>query len=214
RSVGNIQDVLYEDNGQVKIDRYIYTYTFTGDEMWDYIQYQSQGNTAYFQSNILDGKVKFPNPRLICDTLKAKGNLWDVDDIEGINVEGDNQGVSCLRIRILKSKLSTTNVDGLKAWLKANPTTIVYQLAEPTTEIVENCVDIDLDTFQEKTYFSIENSLPGTLDFKVPSNIGSVVQNMAKEVNNIWDVINNLLVPSLIDINKNVAMSTIKNNLK
>ncbi|HHD2733192.1 BppU family phage baseplate upper protein [Clostridium perfringens] len=90
----------------------------------------------------------------------------------------------------------------------------VYVLDKPVTEIVENCVDIDLDTYQEKTYFNILNSLPGTLDFKVPSNIASIVQNTAKEVNNIWDVINNLLVPSLIDINKNVAMSTIKNNLK
>ena len=90
----------------------------------------------------------------------------------------------------------------------------VYVLDKPVTEIVENCVDIDLDTFGEKTYFNILNSLPGTLDFKVPSNIASIVQNTAKEVNNIWDVINNLLVPSLIDINKNVAMATIKNNLK
>ncbi|WP_283677338.1 BppU family phage baseplate upper protein [Clostridium perfringens] len=214
RSVGDIQDIMYEDNGQVKIDRYIYTYTFNGEEKWDYIPAQSQGNTAYFQTNLLDGKVKYPSPRLICNTLKAKVNLWNVDDIEGINVEGNIQGVFCLRIRILKSKLSTTNVDGLKAWLKANPTTIVYQLATPVTEIVENCVDIDLDTYQEKTYFNILNSLPGSLDFKVPSNIASIVQNTAREVNNIWDVINNLLVPSLIDINKNVAMSTIKNNLK
>ena len=181
RSVGNIQDVLYEDNGQVKINRYVKEYTFTGDEMWDYIQYQSQGNTAYFQSNILDGKVKFPNPRLICDTLKAKGNLWDVDDIEGINVEGDNQGVSCLRIRILKSKLSTTNVDGLKAWLKANPTTIVYQLATPTVEIIENCVDIDLKTFNEKTYVSFENSISGTSSFKAPVNAAATISRLNRE---------------------------------
>ena len=104
--------------------------------------------------------------------------------------------------------------EAFRNFLKANPTTIVYQLATPITELYENCIDIDLDTYQEKTYFNILNSLPGTLDFKVPSNIGSVVQNMAKEVNNIWDVINNLLVPGLIDVNKTVAMATIKNNLQ
>ena len=135
RSKDDICDLLYEDNGQVKIDRYI-------------------------------GVRKYQ--------------------------EGDERNKD-----VLTDKINT-----------------VYILDKPVTEIVENCVDIDLDTFGEKTYFNILNSLPGTLDFKVPSNIASIVQNTAREVNNIWDVINNLLVPSLIDINKNVAMSTIKNNLK
>lgn len=135
RSKDDICDLLYEDNGQVKIDRYV-------------------------------GIRKYQ--------------------------EGDERNKD-----VLTDKINT-----------------VYILDKPVTEIVENCVDIDLDTFGEKTYFNILNSLPGTLDFKVPSNIASIVQNTAREVNNIWDVINNLLVPSLIDINKNVAMSTIKNNLK
>lgn len=135
RSKDTVQDVLYEDNGQVKIDRYV-------------------------------GIRKYQ--------------------------EGDEKNKD-----VITDKINT-----------------VYILDKPVTEIVENCVDIDLDTFGEKTYFNILNSLPGTLDFKVPSNIASIVQNTAREVNNIWDVINNLLVPSLIDINKNVAMSTIKNNLK
>lgn len=135
RSKDDICDLLYEDNGQVKIDRYI-------------------------------GVRKYQ--------------------------EGDERNKD-----VLTDKINT-----------------VYILDKPVTEIVENCVDIDLDTFGEKTYFNILNSLPGTLDFKVPSNIASIVQNTAREVNNIWDVINNLLVPSLIDINKNVALATIKNNLK
>lgn len=135
RSKDDICDLLYEDNGQVKIDRYI-------------------------------GVRKYQ--------------------------EGDEKNKD-----VITDKINT-----------------VYILDKPVTEIVENCVDIDLDTFGEKTYFNILNSLPGTLDFKVPSNIASIVQNTAREVNNIWDIINNLLVPSLIDINKNVAMSTIKNNLK
>ncbi|MBI6005991.1 hypothetical protein H8J86_08485 [Clostridium perfringens] len=135
RSKGDICDLLYEDNGQVKIDRHV-------------------------------GIRKYQ--------------------------DGDENNKN-----VITDKINT-----------------VYVLDKPVTEIVENCVDIDLDTFGEKTYFSILNSIKGSLDFKVPSNIASIVQNTAREVNNIWDVINNLLVPSLIDINKNVAMATIKNNLK
>ena len=129
----------------------------------------------------------------------------------------DSEGLAVTQygvyIKILKSKLSTQDTEGFKAWLKANQTVIYFVRAIPVTEIVENCVDIDLDTFQDKTYFNILNSLPGTLDFKVPSNIGSVVQNMAKEVNNIWDVINNLLVPSIVKANGNLAMLKLNNNL-
>lgn len=134
RSKDDICDLLYEDNGQVKIDRYI-------------------------------GVRKYQ--------------------------EGDERNKD-----VITDKINT-----------------VYILDKPVTEIVENCVDIDLDTFEEKTYFNILNSLPGSLDFKVPSNIASIVQSTAREVNNIWDVINNLLVPSIVKANGNLAMIKLNNNL-
>lgn len=201
-------DYLYEDNGQVKVYRDVKQYIFTGDERIE-LSGTQPSDTKYLRFFIegLDNIKKWSGLNVMCNNLPTV-QLTSKPNLEGIYVS------NTVDIQILKSKLTNPTVEGFKAWIKANPTTIVYQLATPTIEVVENCVDIDLDTYQEKTYFNILNSLPGTLDFKVPSNIGSVVQNMAKEVNNIWDVINNLLVPSLIDINKNVAMSTIKNNLK
>ncbi|WP_415325707.1 BppU family phage baseplate upper protein [Clostridium perfringens] len=205
-------DIMYEDNGKVKVYRPTKQYTFTGNENWiKALDNEEEFKTIHFQINLDDSYDFILNKAedVLSNNFPSVGSLWS-KDVEGIYKYSNNN----LTISILKTKLTTPTVEGLKAWLKANPTTVIYQLATPTVEIVENCVDIDLDTFGEKTYFNILNSLPGTLDFKVPSNIGSVVQNMAKEVNNIWDVINNLLVPSLIDINKNVAMSTIKNNLK
>lgn len=207
KGIGDIKDVLYEDNGQVKINRFASKYTFTGDENW--IKSGQDGvNTILFYMAKTD--IKKGTKNIICSSFITKTGIWNPStDFDGISMDEGNN----IMIRIDKSKLSTLDVEGFKAWLKANPTIIVYQLATPTVEVVENCVDIDLDTYQDKTYFNILNSLPGTLDFKVPSNIGSVVQNMAKEVNNIWDVINNLLVPSLIETNKNIAMATIKNNL-
>lgn len=134
RSVDDVQDIMYEDNGKVKIDRCI-------------------GQREYRE-----------------------------DDESNRNVITD--------------KINT-----------------VYILDKPTTEIVANCVDIDLDTFQERTYFYILNLLPGTLDFRVPSNLGTMIQNMSKEINNIWDVID-MLVAGLLDTKKNLALKTIKNNLK
>lgn len=197
-------DYLYEDNGQVKVYRPTKQYTFTGDENFQKINVYGDVVRIDFAC----GDIK-PLGYIISNNF-AKGIIGK-ENLECINIHANSKYV---QFQIKLNKLTSPDVEGFKAWLKANPTTIVYQLATPVVEVVENCVDIDLDTFGEKTYFNILNSLPGTLDFKVPSNIGSSLQNLAKEVNNIWDVINNLLVPSLIETNKNIAMATIKNNLK
>ncbi|EDT71907.1 conserved hypothetical protein [Clostridium perfringens D str. JGS1721] len=206
------EDIMYEDNGQVKITRNIDTYTFTGDEtMRDTTEQDEKSGTGKYKVFALTvNKTIDINKNINNNFFKKQFNVaFQNMDSEGLAVT--QYGIY---IKILKSKLSTQDIEGLKAWLKANTTTIYFARATPVTEIVENCIDIDLDTFQDKTYFSIENSLPGTLDFKVPSNIGSVVQNMAKEINNIWDVINNLLVPGLVDTKRKFAEAAIKNNLK
>lgn len=202
-------DIIYEDNEQVKLYRYSKEIIYNGNPEHTISIYNQNDTTICFRiTQPFDCKIVAP---LVSNNLPYGASTWKPEaKKEGICFDSSGW----CHIRLLKSRLSSFSTEGFKKWLKENPTTVVYQLATPTIEIVENCVDIDLDTYQEKTYFNILNSLPGTLDFKVPSNIASIVQNTAREVNNIWDVINNLLVPSLIDINKNVAMSTIKNNLK
>lgn len=202
-------DIIYEDNEQVKLYRYSKEIIYNGNPEHTISIYNQNDTTICFRiTQPFDCKIVAP---LVSNNLPYGASTWKPEaKKEGICFDSSGW----CHIRLLKSRLSSFSTEGFKKWLKENPTTVVYQLATPTIEIVENCVDIDLDTYQEKTYFNILNSLPGTLDFKVPSNIASIAQNTAREVNNIWDVINNLLVPSLIDINKNVAMSTIKNNLK
>lgn len=208
-------DYLYEDNGQVKVNRESGQHTFTGNENIILDNSLNTDKTLFFYCPIENVSPKGVYHGY-CNTIpfyqtNKRGEIYTNKSEGCFAGDGINKNIQFF---IDKSKLTTPNVEGFKAWLKANPTTVVYQLDTPTVEVVDGVIDIDLDTFGEKTYFNILNSLPGTLDFKVPSNIGSVVQNMAKEVNNIWDVINNLLVPSIVDVNKKVALATIKNNLK
>ncbi|SQB60317.1 Domain of uncharacterised function (DUF2479) [Clostridium perfringens] len=187
---------IYEDNRQVKVYKPTEQYIFTGNE--EIIK----DNAGYFA---LLGTGHKPLSKTINNKYPDKNTI-------NLNENGlwcGNSYKFCIK------DLSVSTVEEFKAKLKkwreeGKPLTVVYELATPVIEVVENCVDIDLDTFGEKTYFNIENSIKGSLDFKVPSNIASIVQSTAREVNNIWDVINNLLVPSLIDINKNVALATIK----
>lgn len=127
RSKDDICDLLYEDNGQVKIDRYI-------------------------------GVRK--------------------------HQEGDERNKD-----VITDKINT-----------------VYILDKPVTEVVENCVDIDLDTFGEKTYFNILNSIKGSLDFKVPSNIASIVQSNSKAINELYNLIDTLVLPNILQNTTDIEM--------
>ena len=54
-------------------------------------------------------------------------------EIEGVRIGVADRACE-LAISISKSKLSTTDVNGFKQWLSENPTTVVYELAEPWYE--------------------------------------------------------------------------------
>lgn len=203
RSIGDFSDVMYEDNGQVKITRNIVTYTFTGDEKFSLIASDSQGNYISFLYTSLNNR-KYQTKLISNNFVKLSSSQ---ENKEGIYCYSSNFNIS---IRVLKSKLNTQDVEGFKAWLKANPTTIVYQLSTPVTEIVENCVDIDLDTFQDKTYFNILNSMPGILDFKIPSNLASIVQSHTKDIKILYDLIDRLLIPNLIENKSDLALLSLK----
>ncbi|NGT52985.1 DUF2479 domain-containing protein, partial [Clostridium perfringens] len=199
------REYIYEDNGQVKVYRPTKQYTFTGNET-SIIKWATVKDENFIGFCITNDDI----PNLTSKrSLVVCNNFPSVDGV--ITKRNMYIAANSVNICIEKSALATPDIEGFRAWLKANPTTIVYQLAEPTVEIVENCVDID--TYQEKTYFNILNSIPGSLDFKVPSNIGSLVQSNAKEINNINEFINNFILKTLLEMNKDLAAIKIKNGL-
>lgn len=211
----NICDVLYEDKGQVKVNRVMEEYTFTGDENWQMLgQYDYRKNSIIFYTDSLDGIIN-PGSKFISNNF-----IYSIDPILNADYSGigtfvlDGKEYFGIRVNIKKSNYRINNLESLKKWLKTNKTTIIYQALNPKIEIVDNCIDIDLDTYSGKTYFKIENNLPGLLDFKVPSNMASIVQANSKAINELYDLINKLLVPGLLDTKKAVALKAIKNNLK
>ena len=59
---------------------------------------------------------------------------------------------------MLKVKLQTHDILGLKQWLQQNPITVVYQLAEPTYEEAEyNDVKLFIESFKNSTLFYNSN---------------------------------------------------------
>lgn len=206
RSIGDISDVMYEENGKVKIDRIIKKYVIDGNEYlirfpnWD----DEKTITFFFSFTNINNLY----PKLICDKFRVITRNEAINGgIEGIIVTGAQNEIT---LKINKNSLSSLDIEGAKEYLKLNNISFLYATNETTTEVVENCVDIDLDTFQDKTYFNILNSMPGTLDFKIPSNLASIVQSHTKDIKIIYDLIDRLLIPNLIENKSDLALLSLK----
>lgn len=96
-----------------------------GGEAWSLRSEALVSDTLLFQCTYTPMKRL---SSLYCDRfLQIENDLWS-QNIEGIRVY---QTSNFFHIRINKSKLSSPDATGFKAWLKANPTKVVYELATP-----------------------------------------------------------------------------------
>ncbi|MDH2475966.1 BppU family phage baseplate upper protein [Clostridium perfringens] len=206
----NYQDTILEENGVVNLSKIIDNYSCTGNE--EIVDTTSTDET----SGINKYKVFKLTPSKSIYNIKVLNNLFPTVTFNTDFQRMDGEGLAVtgvgVYIKILKSKLSTQNVEGFKAWLKVNTLTIYYALESPVITKIPKLIDIDLNTYNEATTFKIENTIKGTLDFKVPSNLASIVQNNTKEINNLYILIN-LLVTGLLDTKKGLALLKIINNL-
>lgn len=158
-----------------------------------------------------------PKNGIVCNKFapiisdKFKTLIYDVtqysDWKEGCVYHGWNYGINII---IDTSKLTTQDIQGFKQWLQANPTTVYYELAEPTTEQLDQ---IQLKSFEGTTHIMSNNTLQATTSVKIPSNVQAVVTNLINENKSLIkdvDVLNveneglketNEVQDELIDIN-------------
>ena len=146
-------------------------HTFTGNEGW-MASSELQDNIICFYTAFPDASVLTP---LLCNNFIQKPTLEK--GVECITNNGG--GSSYIRIKILKSKLATQDVEGFKKWLETNPTTFYYELTEP----IETHLDesINLKVFNEKTYISFENAMSGTSSFKAPVDSAATISRLNRE---------------------------------
>lgn len=165
----SIRDYI-DNNG--KYVRKINKTIITGNENWE------QWNTTF--TNVMAFKLSTSkiksNGSMICDKFVVD-NIKAGSGIEDIECVGKPEG-SLLHFKILKSKLSTQDVAGFKAFLKANPVTLYYELAEPTTTQLE---PINLKSYEGTTHIMSDNLLAPTISCKIPSNVPAVVSSLRIE---------------------------------
>ena len=142
-----------------------------GSEEW--VLDSTQENTCRYRASNKNIKN---SAKLIADRFMFRGNLAH-GDYEYIFMNDAKN----LYININKSKPSSQDVAGFKAWLQANPTTVVYELAE---EKVYECTDLDLITYQNETNLMVEGGaiVPKTM-LKVHQNIANIATILQEKVN-------------------------------
>lgn len=128
---------------------------FDGSESWEEFTSPPEVDTISFKLQNIEGcksiSTNLPPITLVERFASKVYNNWFVEDSEYFA-----SAVGNFYIRILKSKLATQDVAGLKAWLSANPTTVYYELATPTTEKVNPLL---LQSFKNGT-LEVDSDIP------------------------------------------------------
>lgn len=170
KGLKSIFNKIYDEFNYIEAINRVGIYDFTGDEniiIWPTVKDE---NYIGFQ---LMGIPNLSSRR----SLVVCNNFPSVDR----EIKTKNMYVAGGRVNICmpKIELSTLDVEGFKNWLKANKTTIYYELEEPIKiPIIE---DINVKIFNEKTYVSFENTISGTSSFKAPVNTIATISRLNRE---------------------------------
>lgn len=167
--------------------------TFTGDENW---KLSSEVQDDFICFYIFADFTTSTTP-ILCNNFIQKPTMEKGTEC----VTNNGGGNSTIRFKIQKSKLTTLDVEGFKAWLKANPTTVYFELAEPIETPLTD--PINVKTFNEKTYVSFLNSLKGTSSFKTPVDTIQTIARLTSE--------NKSLLSSNVELGAKVTEAVNKN---
>lgn len=122
-------------------------------------------NTPLPEWNMKYGQI------LICDKFPSKEAYGSGEEGIDCHINGN------FHINILKSKLSSTTVDGFKEWLSKNPVTVYFELKTP----IEYSLDTQMNTktFDDKAYIGFQNSSTP----KAMQTMGKIVFNGSENEN-------------------------------
>lgn len=144
--------------------------TVDGSEKWTV--YQDKENTISFicDANITTEFEQRDN--VLCDRFVGR-NHYSID-IEGIFINHTHS----VRISILKTKLTSVDVDGFKKWLQENPVTFYYETLTTTEQLTPQ----QLKSFDTITHIISDNKLMPIVLTKIPSNVQAVITNLMNEL--------------------------------
>lgn len=210
----NVADTIEQRNDGVYLVQRVDKVVLNGSETWDKSSW-SMANTFKFDFEIgLVAKLFDLNAanQILCDTFKvvSRNSLENVANREFESISASNVKSRTLGITISKTKLNNANTTGaFKQWLSNNPVTVYYELATPI-ETKLNIKNLDLEVYKDTTYIATDNTIQPTLSFKVPSNIGGIIQANSQNINELYKLIDEVIIPQLINNSADIEVLKLK----
>ena len=176
RGIGNVKDELNVMTGEV-VER-VGEVVLNGSESWGTGLWSNQVEGIGFEMKIKNDVspsvfVKAISNKFLYDTSNNFQN-----DGEYFDMVGAGNGETWIRIRILRSKLSTEDIEGFKKWLSQNNVKILYELSDKPIKTVD-LSDNHVYSYKGITHYSCSSeewSLVPTLSIKVPTDTQLTIQ--------------------------------------
>ena len=210
----NVADTIEQRNDGVYLVQRVGKVVLNGSETWTKSSW-SMTNTFKFDFEIgLVAKLfdTSATNQILCDTFKvvSRNSLDNVENREFENICPSNSRSRTLSITISKTKLNNTNTTGaFKQWLSNNPVTACYELETPIeTKLGIN--NLDLEVYKDTTYIKTDNAIQPTLSFKVPSNLGGIIQANSQNINELYKLIDEVIIPQLINNSADIEVLKLK----
>lgn len=178
KSVGNVCDELVS-NTKKAIER-IQKDVFVGNEDWTIRDDIRLADVTVFRLNSATRNQYKTDGFLICNKFNRYTNQYQ--NYEGIRLVGSEcYGVT---IGISKSKLTTDDSMGFKNLLKkwnseGNPLILYSEMTTPVEHDLPS--DLEVNTYQDKTYVEFQNSISGTSSFKAPVDSATTIARLNRE---------------------------------
>ena len=136
---------------------------------------------------IQDGLKGLPNGT--CDTIEQRADgVYLVQRVQKLAyTEGDENNTN-----YLTDKVNT------------------YKPLDAPIETKLDIKDLELGTFADITYVTSNNAVKPTLSFKVPSNLAGIVQQNAKNVNELYKLIDGVIIPQLMNNTTDIQLLKLK----
>ncbi len=204
KGLPNIKDLIYNKEDGCYVKQNIGKVILNGSEKWIRRTMASENNTIGF--GLLGTKVSNYKPgQGLCDKFlvnKDADITWNTD-IECLS------NADFIQLRILKSKLETQDIEGFKKWLSQNPITVYHELAKPVETKISD-TKLSLDTYNALTYVFSNNTVSPNIKLKVASNLGSIIQQNSKSINDIYKLIDEVIIPQLTTNSADIQVLKIK----
>lgn len=180
--VGDVRDRIIEKDGIWGVEKNVETNILNGSEQW-LMGGWSTSTTMTFDCPSIGINFKSNEVQVLSDKFvgMARNSVSNTSNTEFVSTSGGLR----IFINILKSKLPTEDVAGLKSWLKTNPILVKYQTTQPQFIPLPHDQQVKLRTFASKTNISFGCEIEGTIKAQVPKSIGATVNTHTEQINNL-----------------------------